>query len=115
MKLPAAAETLRVELRTLEGTGLSAVAEVLAQLPDPDDLAPGTLVVLGDAPKGGALSRLFRRGTGAPTAIRASALLARGYVAIEAGRASEVGDDRGAAGAVLVWGLTSTSRPSPGS
>ena len=96
---------VHIALRPLEsGTGLAAVAEVLAQLPDPDGLAPGTKVVVGDAPKGGALSRLFRRGTSVKPAIRASALLARGYVGIEEGR-----DE---AGAGLVSGLTSTSRPS---
>jgi hypothetical protein len=96
---------VRIELRPLEsGTPLAAVAEVLAQLPDPDSLEPGTKVVVGDAPKGGALSRLFRRGTSVKTTIRASALLARGYVGIE--------ESKDEAGAGLVSGLTSTSRPS---
>jgi hypothetical protein len=103
---PASPDAIRIELRPLEsGTGLAAVAEVVAQIPDPDSLAPGTRVVIGDAPKGSALSRIFRRATSVKTVIRASALLARGYVDIE--------ETRDEAGAGLVSGVTSTLRPSP--
>jgi hypothetical protein len=119
---PVTREMARERARDTDQAGLSAVAAVLAQIPDPDGLAPGTLVVVGDAPKGGALWRLFseawpegwrngwRRATSVRTEelrrTRASALLARGYVEIEAGR-DETGAD-------LVWGLTSPGRPSPG-
>lgn len=78
------------------------VASVARALPDPEELEPGTLlVVLGavvDPPS--IASRLLAalgRGRTVPRALRSSALVARGYVRVAAGVDRETRSD-------LVWG-----------
>jgi hypothetical protein len=81
----------------------SSVAAVMAALPDPADLPPGTLVVVAgnlDTPGGFARSVLavFGRSKTVPRAHRCSALVARGYV--------DVGAASDEARSDLAWGRT---------
>jgi hypothetical protein len=71
---------------------------VAAQLPAPEDLPEGRVVlVLGERAAGASLlGRLLRRDVGIPRAVRSTALLARGYV--------ELGAGTDATGRELVWG-----------
>jgi len=74
------AEAIVVALEATEDAGALA-----AQLPDPEALAAGTLVIAvpGEAARGG-LRRLFARAASISRRARATALLARGYVDIAA-------------------------------
>jgi hypothetical protein len=77
---------------------VSAIAE---QIPDPDTLRAGTLVViLGDVARDQSwVGRLFH-GTRVLRSIRSSALLSRGYVRLGAGTDPQSGQD-------LAWGYVS--------
>ena len=90
----------RALLLDVRGRGACTTADVVAQLPIPASLPPGTpLVVLGTAASDGALWRLFARGFPVSRAARCSALVARGYVDVGAGIDMESGAD-------LAWGRT---------
>ena len=85
---------------TLPEAEASSVARIMATLPDPGDLAPGTLVVIpAEVAATRSLARsvlaVFGRVKTVPRTLRCSALLARGYVEIGAG--DEERDD-------LAWG-----------
>jgi hypothetical protein len=73
--------------REWPASGFGDVGLVAAQLPDPASLEPGQLVVVlpGAASVGTWLVRLVHRRAWAAGAVRASALLARGYAGISAG------------------------------
>jgi hypothetical protein len=78
------------------------VAAVARALPDPDALTPGALVVLlpnvVDPPSlGNRLLAALGRGRTISRALRASAMVARGYVGVRAGIDDDTGSD-------LVWG-----------
>lgn len=93
------AEACAVVLGPADVADVAAVARVL---PDPDTLAPGVLVVVLpnviDPPSlGNRLLAVLGRGRTATRALRASALVARGYVRVAAGTDSETRTD-------LVWG-----------
>jgi hypothetical protein len=79
------------------------IADVARQVPDPDGFGARTLVVvLGEAAGGGSrlLSRLFGgRRPRVERAVRASALLARGYVDLGGGVDDGSGQD-------LAWGYS---------
>ncbi len=68
-------------------SGFGDVGLVAAQLPDPDRLEAGQLIVVlpRAASTGPWIDRLVRRRGWAAGAVRASALLARGYMGISAG------------------------------
>lgn len=83
----------------------SAVLDVMARLPEPSELAPGTLVIVPakvEAPRSLASSvrALLGRPKTVSRALRCSALVARGYV--DVGAAEDGADD-------LAWGYA----PSP--
>ena len=80
--------------------GIGPVAKVIAQLPEPASLAPGTRVVVhARARRGpGVLSRLFGMRRQAHVAVRCSALLARGYREIGAARDDKTGE-------TIAWGI----------
>jgi hypothetical protein len=80
-------------------SGLGDVALVAAQLPLASSLAPGQLVVVlaRGAPAREWLGRLLPKRTWAAGAVRASALLSRGYVRIGAGLDAKTRGD-------VVWG-----------
>jgi hypothetical protein len=80
-------------------SGFGDVDRVVAQLPDPAALVPGQLVLVlpRGAPKSAWLGRLPGTRSWAAVAVRASALLARGYVGIGAGVDPKTRMD-------LVWG-----------
>lgn len=84
-----AADAIAVELELPNdwpASGLGDLGAVARQLPAAADLAPGTLVVvLGDAAASDGIFARFRRPTRAARAVRGSALLTRGYVAIGGG------------------------------
>ncbi|MBV9949998.1 MAG: hypothetical protein JOZ69_24365 [Myxococcales bacterium] len=84
------------------GADLDDPAQVAAQLPEPNELPPGTPVfVLGVARSGPQLLRRLGLGTTAVgRAPRCTALVGRGYVGVAAG-ADEAG------GADLAWGFSS--------
>ena len=83
------------------------VQEIAAQIPAPDALRPGTLVVvLGDLPPGRVLlGRWLGTHAHASRAARCSALLALGYEHLGGGVDPQSGHD-------LAWGYGPTSRPS---
>ena len=90
----------RALLLEVRGRGTCTTADVVAQLPAPASLPPGTtVVVLGTAATDGPLWRFFARGVPVSRAARCSALIARGYVDIGAGLDPESGAD-------LAWGRT---------
>jgi hypothetical protein len=85
--------------------GLGDVAVIAAQLPEPEELPPGSLIVVHPtaAPSGGRLSRLFsREPRRAHVAVRCTALLARGFTRIGAGVDAATREE-------LVWGYTASS------
>jgi len=73
------------------GHGLGPVAEILALLPDPAELAPGARVaVLAGSPERGLFARLFSSSSPRAKvhlAVRCTALLLRGYASISADEA----------------------------
>jgi hypothetical protein len=83
------------------------VDDAWEQIPAAESLTPGqAVVVLPDPARGrGIFGRLFAGGKDIPRAIRATALLARGYTNIGAGK-----DD--VSGADLVWG-EAEAKPKP--
>jgi hypothetical protein len=90
--------------KTWPADGIGPVAAILAQLPDPADLAAGALVVLRDAekpPEGlmralRGVQSLWRKKPRAHAAVRCTALLARGYRDIAARVDPKTGEE-------LVW------------
>jgi hypothetical protein len=95
----------RKEARTIALAEASAgsVAAIMATLPDPAELAPGTLVIVPGEPHDGrsfarSVLAVFGRTRKVPRALRCSALVARGYVAVGAATPD---DD---AHADLAWG-----------
>jgi hypothetical protein len=80
--------------------------DACAEVPDGATLAEGALlVVFGQAAGASFLTRIFASNARAiPRDIRATALLARGYVDIGAGVCTKTGAD-------LVWGYAPVSRP----
>ncbi len=97
------ATSIALELAPSEARGEGAVAEIAAQIPAADEIAAGAFVVLlGAGPTRGILGRLFRGGPAEiPRALRATALLARGYERIAATTDEASGLD-------LVWGTSPT-------
>jgi hypothetical protein len=96
--------------RTWPEDGLGPIATLVAQLPDPADLAEGALVVVREA---GPRPRGFRRWVRlardiwtkprkAHAAVRGTALLARGYREIGATVEPRTGEE-------WVWGFAATS------
>jgi hypothetical protein len=89
---------------------LPTLEETVAQLPEPETLPEGRLVVvLGELRPSTSLTARLERWLGStkarvPRALRTSALLARGYERLGAGK-DQVGHD-------LAWGYV-RSRPSP--
>ena len=84
------------------------VATVACALPDPDTLPEGTLLlvlpnVVGAPSLAGRLLAAMGRGPTASRALRATALVARGYVRVAAGVDRETRSD-------LVWGYTVSKR-----
>ena len=96
-----AADAVAVELdlpNEWPSSGLGDLAAVARQVPAASELAPGTLVVvLGDAATSGGIFARLRRPPRAARALRGSALLVRGFVAIGAGVDPASGLD-------LTWG-----------
>lgn len=89
--------------------GFGSIATVAAELPEPDTLPTGALVVLHASPRptGGTLRRLFRRPPKyAHASVRCTALLARGFARIGAPTAALDNDT----GHDVVWGYA--DRPS---
>jgi hypothetical protein len=85
------------------------VATVTRALPDPDSLPPGTLLLVLPAVVGapsltGRLLAAMGRGPTASRALRATALVARGYVRVAAGVDRETRSD-------LVWGYAPPTGP----
>ena len=88
--------------------GLGPVAVIVAQLPDPADLPRRALVVVresGARPKGfrgwmASLKGLFVKPPKAHSAVRCTALLARGYREISSAPSRRIGEE-------LVWGTGS--------
>ncbi len=96
------AEAQAVVLGSADVTDVATIARIL---PDPEALPPGVLVVVlpnvVDPPSlGGRLREAFGRGRTVSRALRASAMVARGYVRVAAGT------DRGTR-SDLVWGYSS--------
>jgi hypothetical protein len=94
-----------VALDVAAGKELDELAQAAAQIPPASTFDDGTLViVLGDADSDhGLLERLFQGGRKTiPRAVRASALLARGYIRIAAGVDPLSGLD-------LTWGFAMVS------
>ncbi|MDB4936093.1 MAG: hypothetical protein JWP87_3065 [Labilithrix sp.] len=90
-----------VALGPKDATDTAAVARAL---PDPETLGPGTLVIvlpqIADAPSfAGRFLAALGRGPTISRALRATALVARGYVRVGAGVDHETRSD-------LVWGFT---------
>ena len=85
-------------------TGLGDVDTIAAQLPDPSSLAAGTLVViLGEGMASpGLFGRLLRPRGRIARAVRASALLVRGYVDIGGGLDPSTRQD-------LAWGYAAVT------
>ena len=91
--------------RTWPADGLGPVAVIVAQLPDPTDLRRGALVVVresGPRPKGfrgwlASLKALFAKPPKAHSAVRCTALLARGYREISSAPNRRNGEE-------VVWG-----------
>jgi hypothetical protein len=84
------------------------VATVARALPDPDALPAGTLLlvlpnVVGAPSLAGRFLAAMGRGATASRALRATALVARGYVRVAAGVDRETRSD-------LVWGYTISER-----
>jgi hypothetical protein len=82
------------------------VASLARALPDPDALLPGALVVVlpivVDPPSlGNRLLAALGRGRSVSRALRASAMVSRGYVRVAAGLDGETRSD-------LVWGYTAS-------
>ncbi len=95
---------IAVALDVAAGSEIGELPSAASQIPHASTVAAGTLVVvLGDADRDdGLFARLFSGGrTALPRAVRASALLARGYVAIGAGVDPASGLD-------LAWGFAPT-------
>jgi hypothetical protein len=92
--------------RTWPADGLGPVAVIVAQLPDPADLRAGALVMVresGARPKGfrgllASLKALFAKPPQAHSAVRCTALLARGYREISSAPNRRSGED-------VVWGI----------
>ena len=92
--------------KTWPADGLGPVATVVAQLPDPAELRKGALVVIresGARPRGFrglvvSMRSLFAKPPKAHTAVRCTALLARGYREISAAADRRTGEE-------LVWGI----------
>jgi hypothetical protein len=90
--------------------GLGPVGALIAQLPDPSELTPGALVVVRESgrPARGlrkiarGVGSLFRKPPKAHSAVRCTALLARGYREIAASTDPKTGEE-------LVWGVAATS------
>lgn len=96
------ADALAVVLGTADARDVSSVAR---SLPDPDALAPGVLVVVlpnaVDPPSlATRLLAVLRRGPTVSRALRASAMVSRGYVRVAAGIDADTRTD-------LVWGYSS--------
>jgi hypothetical protein len=86
--------------RSWPADGLGPVATIIAQLPDPKELAPGAIVVVHPYGKPtGAISRWlgFARRTAHPS-VRCTALLARGFKAIGGAPDPKTRED-------LTWGV----------
>lgn len=77
--------------------GFGPCAALCAQLPSPRDLRPGSAIGFAAHPDDNRRVGLFRRRPFAHAAVRAAALLARGYV--------EVSAEAEADGRELVWAL----------
>ena len=93
----------------LSETDAGTLAGVIAALPDPAALAPGTLVVLRGDPAGGrslaqSVLAVFGRTKPIPRTRRCTALVARGYVEVGAAE-SDDGD--------LAWGQAPPPSPGP--
>lgn len=104
-KLSADALAYAVALGPPDVTDVAAVARAL---PDPDDLPAGTLVlvlpnVIGPPSLTGRLLAAMGRGETVSRALRATALVARGYVRVAAGVDRETRSD-------LVWGYSLSER-----
>jgi hypothetical protein len=99
-KAPSAAE--RANATIVATASMTSVDDVLVALPDPDTLAPSTLVVLPAEARSFARSllSLLGRKAGAARAARCSALVARGYVDVGAA-CTDAGED-------LAWGYVPT-------
>jgi hypothetical protein len=86
--------------------GIGPVATIVSQLPDPNELSAGSLVVVRDAEKppqgirrlARGVRRLWRKMPRAHAAVRCTALLARGYRDIGARLDPRTGE-------ALVWGF----------
>lgn len=81
-------------------------ASAAAALPDPEELAPGALVVVLGEPTGagsvaGRLLSALGKTKAVPRAVRCTALLVRGYVEVGAGTCPATGAD-------LAWGRATT-------
>jgi uncharacterized protein with von Willebrand factor type A (vWA) domain len=102
-----AADAIAVVLdvpREWPASGLGDLATVARQVPDASTLAPGALVVvLGDAAASDGLLARLKRPARVARALRASALLARGFRHIGGGVDAASGHD-------LAWGWVSPTQ-----
>jgi hypothetical protein len=99
-KVPSAAE--RAGATVVATASMKTVDDVLSALPDPDTLAPSTLVVLpAETPSfTRSLMAMLGRTAAASRPARCSALVARGYVDVGAASTDD-GED-------LAWGYVPT-------
>jgi hypothetical protein len=105
--IDAEARAWAVALGPKDATDVAAVARVL---PDPDELPPGTLLfvlpaVIDPPTLGSRFLAALGRGRTVPRALRATALVSRGYVGVAAGVDRETRSD-------LVWGYAPPEAPS---
>lgn len=96
----------------LSETDAASVASIMNVLPDPAELAPGTLVVVAaEIAAAPSLARsvlsVFRGKKTVRRALRCSALVARGYVRVGAGGVDD--DDE----IDIAWGYASAARVDP--
>jgi hypothetical protein len=86
--------------RTWPSDGLGPIATIIAQLPDPEELSAGTVVVVhaGAKPRGGLTRWLGFMGPKAHPSVRCTALLARGYKSIGAAADPHTNEE-------LTWGV----------
>jgi hypothetical protein len=102
-KVPSPSE--RAAATIIRAGSMKTVDDVVAALPVPDTLPPSSLVMLPVSARSFASSLLamLGRNAGPSRAMRCTALVARGYVAVGAARTDD-GED-------LAWGYVSATEP----